>query len=82
MESPRRVVQGPLHPFGVVTGTSRYDSGEAGEGTGWGTLTGEDWESVCLTSRDNELKGLSLDHTWDKCTASHGDDPEVAWLQC
>jgi len=47
-----------------VTGTGRYDSGEGGEGTGWGTLTGESWESVSLTSRDEELKGLGLDHTW------------------
>lgn len=76
------MVRGPPHPFGVVTGTGRYDSGEGGEGTDWGTLTGESWESVSLTSRDNERKGLSLDHTWDKYTASRGDDPEVAWLGC
>ena len=61
---PTMCVRGPPHPFGVVTGTGRYDSEEGGEGTGWGTLTGESWESVSLTSRDEELKGLGLDHTW------------------
>lgn len=39
-----------------------------------GQHLGESWESVSLTSRDNELKGLGLDPTWDKCTASLGGD--------